>query len=459
MTALAIYNGGPTSAAADGTLVSGANPVAFAGLVAGSNGETSPVKLAVRTTQSGKYAKAGATITPTGTNASKVALAPDSGGSPGTWGAYGAALTLGAVADTNTIIWAKAKNTSGESAGTDTTVTLVVSPDAWNTPPAFASGPQPTAINDTSAVIAWSATDADGDSVTAKVIVKTSSTAPSDSDWSGESNQSSPFTKSGLTVGTTYYYWVRLHDGTEPTVSARGSFVTSLIATGSSRLLDVRASISAGSTPRADGTTTSPWKDYSGNAHDGTLFGGPVWKGVGSGGDPYCLLLDGTDDYVDFGNLAAWDICGSGKSWSIEAWFKTSDGASTNRGIFDRFVSVTGGFALAVSTAQKARITNVVSGANSSLSSTASVNDGNWHHVVVTYDDATKVRKIYVDNGTPDTDTLAASPANDSSENLLMSGDGASTQKFPGRIAQARIYNRALTSTEVGNHYTAGVTA
>ena len=459
MPNIGLYNGSPTDGAADGTLVTGANPISFTGLIEGTNGESTPQKIGVRTTQAGKYVASGKTITPGGADAAMIALAPDSGGSAGTFGAFGAALTLGVIDDTNTLIWVKAKNTSGEPDGTDVDATLVISGDAFNTPPEFSSGPQPTTIRDTSAVITWAATDDDGDTVTAKVIVKTSSTAPTEGEWTAESNQTSPFTKSGLTKNTVYYYWVRLHDGTQAVVSTVGSFTTSLIAS-SGQLLDLRGSVSGGSTPRADGATTSPWEDFSTNNRDGTLTNGPIWRGVGTSGDPYCLELDGSNDYVDLANLSAWDICGSGKSWSLEAWIKTSDSAATNRGIFERFLSVTGGFAMAVRTTQKAGVTVVVSGTNTTLVSTAAdVNDGNWHHIVATYDDGTKDLKIYVDNGTADTTTLGASPSNDSSESLKLGGDGSSTQRFPGRIAQARIYDRALSSGEVSDHYTAGVTA
>jgi hypothetical protein len=68
------------------------------------------------------------TITPTGTSANKWALAPDSGGSPGTYGAYGAALDLGDGIDDTTgkTFWIKAKAVDTETPVNDTSVTLVV---------------------------------------------------------------------------------------------------------------------------------------------------------------------------------------------------------------------------------------------------------------------------------------------------------------------------------------------
>jgi len=74
------------------------------------------------------YSVATTVITPTGTTAAKWALAPDAAGSPGSFGAYGAALSLGTVTNSpNVQFWAKAKATSDETPVNDVTVTLEVS--------------------------------------------------------------------------------------------------------------------------------------------------------------------------------------------------------------------------------------------------------------------------------------------------------------------------------------------
>lgn len=67
-------------------------------------------------------------VTPTGTTASKWALAPDSSGEAGTYGAWGAKLTLGSVGagDGKVYFWVKAKATEDEVPVNDTSVTLNV---------------------------------------------------------------------------------------------------------------------------------------------------------------------------------------------------------------------------------------------------------------------------------------------------------------------------------------------
>jgi len=126
-----VYKGTVTSGGTNGTLVSegGAQtaPITVGPLNATDNEVSTDQKLAVRC-DTGYVTSGDTTITPTGTTAAKWALAPDNAGVAGTYGAYGAALTVSSVIDaTNTIFWAKAKATSDESPVNDVSVSLQVS--------------------------------------------------------------------------------------------------------------------------------------------------------------------------------------------------------------------------------------------------------------------------------------------------------------------------------------------
>ena len=129
MAYLHVYKNNPTAGGTDGTLVSegdGSSPIIIGPLNAVNNEESAALKLAIRC-ESGYVTGATTSITPTGTTATKWALAPDNSGSAGTFGAYGAALTLASgITATNTIFWAKAKAVSTENPANDTTVDLVV---------------------------------------------------------------------------------------------------------------------------------------------------------------------------------------------------------------------------------------------------------------------------------------------------------------------------------------------
>jgi hypothetical protein len=130
MAHIHVYDNNPTGGGTDGNIVSentGLDPITVGPLNATANEVSADQKLAVRC-DAGYVTSGNTTITPTGTNAAKWALAPNNGGVPGAYGAYGAALTIATVIDaTNTLFFAKAKATSDEpNPVNDATVDLVV---------------------------------------------------------------------------------------------------------------------------------------------------------------------------------------------------------------------------------------------------------------------------------------------------------------------------------------------
>lgn len=128
MAYIHVYQGNPTAGGTNGTQVSegtGTAPVSVS-LNASNNEESAPIKLALRC-DAGYQTNGNITITPVGTTASKWALAPDNAGSAGTFGAYGASLTVSSVVGAaNVIFWAKAKATSDETPQNDVSVDFQV---------------------------------------------------------------------------------------------------------------------------------------------------------------------------------------------------------------------------------------------------------------------------------------------------------------------------------------------
>lgn len=132
MSQIHIFFGAVTAAGTDGTQASEEtenNPVVIGPLAVAENEESAPVKLAIRC-DTDYSAASGATITPTGTAANKWAFALDDGGSPGTFGDYGAALEFSSVIGaTNTLFWVKAKASSDETAESDLAVDFEIVAD------------------------------------------------------------------------------------------------------------------------------------------------------------------------------------------------------------------------------------------------------------------------------------------------------------------------------------------
>ena len=79
--------------------------------------------------------------------------------------------------------------------------------------------------------------------------------------------------------------------------------------------------------------------------------------------------------------------------------------------------------------------------------------DGNWNHIVVTYDETNL--KFYINGALDETIAYTSTiPNNDVDLHIGARPDGV--QLFESDIAQPRIYNRALTASEVLQNYNSG---
>ena len=231
-------------------------------------------------------------------------------------------------------------------------------------------------------------------------------------------------------------------------------------------VFDLRARVAnAGTGPHTDDSANGPWADLAAG-RNGTLegFTGSStvgWQGSGTTLDPYCLVGAGeaegsSYDMVNMGDLAAYDLT----SLTIEVWLKTTDTGAL-RGVLDNIVN-SEGYMIDLGAADadqgKPRFITGNGAPSTEMRGSSKVNDGSWHHLVCTYDAATTTGKIYIDNGTPASNSSMEVPTAPAAGALKLFGDGSSTFRMAGAIAQARLYNRALSSTEVGDNYAAGVT-
>lgn len=115
MASIAIFNGLPEAGGVDGTLVTSLNPINGGTLDTGGDAEGGAVRHAVRVLTPGYQHAGDFVLELLGAHADKWALAPDAGGSPGTWEAWGDPLTLaGPILATNRLFWIKARVTDDE---------------------------------------------------------------------------------------------------------------------------------------------------------------------------------------------------------------------------------------------------------------------------------------------------------------------------------------------------------
>ena len=196
-------------------------------------------------------------------------------------------------------------------------------------------------------------------------------------------------------------------------------------------------------------STTDIFDDGSGVAlyefEKGAIDTGGVNGYIGSAG-----VFNGSSSYILLNGINGTNFTPT--AYSVSAWFKTT---SNNEAIFS---TDGGGSSLPLTTMTRIFVNSggyieydpyTVS---SRITSTVTVNDGNWHFVCVSTDSSGNT-KLYVDNQSPVTGTGGG--VNFRVQTFIGCTDNAvystitRSNFFEGQIDQVRIFNKALSSSEV----------
>jgi len=172
-------------------------------------------------------------------------------------------------------------------------------------------------------------------------------------------------------------------------------------------------------------------------------------KGNEKGG--YALSFDGTDDYINLGNMFNFT-----SNYSIEAWIKTSRFSAEQR-ILTKFERGGGGsFNAAVLSTGQFRVSHNV--APWGVTTSKTVNDGKWYHVAATYDGTTL--RLYIDgilDGSVNTDVNSATSYDIQIGRSFRTGIH-SHGYFEGNIDEVRIWNDVRTAQEILDNYRSRIT-
>lgn len=212
---------------------------------------------------------------------------------------------------------------------------------------------------------------------------------------------------------------------------------------------------------RLDETTGTVATDSSTGAHNGTYTGGFTLAQPGALADgDRATLFDGSSGFVDMGNVGSLAFTGA---FSLEAWIKTTAASYAIIASKTLAASTNDGYVLLMDAGSgpgKIRFYCVVTGGGTILwdfKTTLAYNDGNWHHVVATWNGTTGANgvKIFVDGVQVAQATAAAgTPGTPATPFRLGTYSDLAIQCFPGALDDVAAYNFALTSTQVGNHFT-----
>jgi large repetitive protein len=188
--------------------------------------------------------------------------------------------------------------------------------------------------------------------------------------------------------------------------------------------------------------------DASGTGNNGTIVGGPAWVSS-QAGLGLALDLDGSTQYATAPDSASLDIT---SAITLAAWVRPEK-AGTQYLVKKAINNNTNGYELSLATTGKAfvRFNQATEGNTYRLDSVSSypTNSTTWVHLAATYDGST-IRIYY--NGTSEGTPLAATFT--IATNNLVLGVGAESNaatKFQGAMDEVRVYNRALSATEIAD--------
>jgi len=219
------------------------------------------------------------------------------------------------------------------------------------------------------------------------------------------------------------------------------------------------------------GTTAN---DSSGNGNDGTLtsMDPPTDWVSGKAGNGGALDFDGTNDHVSVGTMGDLGSLLGSQSVSVTAWVKSSK--TTPIDILG--TKNTGTNTLwRIQLNKDAALGNLAGGINlflrgeagasdrlyGGVNSDTGVTDGNWHYVVAQSDPVASSIEIYVDavqQTVVITDSPIGSTANFGFPLFIgaINDEGTADGLFDGQIDEVRIYDRALSASEIRYLYNKG---
>jgi fibronectin type 3 domain-containing protein len=239
------------------------------------------------------------------------------------------------------------------------------------------------------------------------------------------------YTDTGLAAGT-YYYKVTADDNAgntsapsnEANATATGAPPSGLVAT---------YGFDAGS-----GTSVA---DQSGNGNTGTLTNA-TWAGAAAGKFGNALSFNGTNAYVSVADSSSLDLT---SGMTIEGWVKPN----TVTGFHTMIVKETSGnlvYGLYAGSDTNKPQSQVTVGSPRLVDSSTTIPTGSWSHLAATYDGTTE--RLYV-NGTQVGSLAIAGTIATSTSPLKIGGNAIWGEWFSGLIDEVRVYNRALSASEI----------
>jgi hypothetical protein len=189
----------------------------------------------------------------------------------------------------------------------------------------------------------------------------------------------------------------------------------------------------------SSGTTPITAADSSGNGNTGTLTNSAVW--TSSGKISNALTVNGTNQQVSIPSL------GLSSTFSFSFWVKSTTASGSNMFSIGNYIyceaNYSSGDIAACSPDNSAHVITA-----------GGLMDGNWHHVAYVSTGAAATQLLYVDGILQGTVTATPNLSGGSAATIA-SQNGSNY--FQGTIDDVRVYDRALSASEITDLYHWGV--
>ena len=190
------------------------------------------------------------------------------------------------------------------------------------------------------------------------------------------------------------------------------------------------------------GSTT--WRDLSGSNNSGSLTNGPTFSSANNGS----IVFDGVDDYVNCGYIMNFS-----SSFTIEIAFKTTFTGS-NGIMCSKYDFNDPNFWFGVNSGKLRFSINVLNVGKAEPTSISNVNDGNWYIGHAIYNSINYNVSVYL-NSIIQSTVVGDKAFVDTNRSYYIARFNPTSIYFPGTISYNKVYNRALTASEVLQNYNA----
>lgn len=195
-----------------------------------------------------------------------------------------------------------------------------------------------------------------------------------------------------------------------------------------------------------EGVETRLFDPARGN--NGNLMNGPTWQASGNCRAGSCLSFDGVNDFVNAGNFASLDV-GTG-SFTIAFWVFPRTQAGDWSGVLERGGWAGSGYSIQMGTVASNQMHfffGSPTGWSGSFAPSITLTPNTWNHVAVVVNRADNSGRSFLNAG--QVGLIASAIYHSVAETLFIGSRHAGDATFNGMLDEIRVYNRALSATEI----------